>query len=93
MLDAPDRAARRTVLARQYEELGVRIAEAQASRRMIEHAMACEAEDFMQCPTFRQLVAAVAEGNRTPLGVAATPKYAKAPHPEGAGLYQAASIR
>ncbi|MFQ6328475.1 MerR family transcriptional regulator [Nocardia sp. CWNU-33] len=68
MLDAPDRAARRTVLARQYEELGVRIAEAQASQRMIEHAMACKAEDFTQCPTFRQLVAAVAEGNHTPLG-------------------------
>ncbi|MEV6429835.1 MerR family transcriptional regulator [Nocardia sp. NPDC051463] len=68
MLDAPDRAARRTVLARQYEELGVRIAEAQASQRMIEHAMACEAEDFTQCPTFRQLVAAVAEGSNTPPG-------------------------
>ncbi|WP_433198794.1 MerR family transcriptional regulator [Nocardia sp. CA-107356] len=57
MLDAPDRAARRTVLERQHAELDRRIAEARASQRMIEHAMECDAADFTQCPTFHRLVA------------------------------------
>ncbi|MGK8464109.1 MerR family DNA-binding protein [Nocardia cyriacigeorgica] len=56
-LDGPDRATRKSVLARQHAELARRIAEPQASQRMIEHAMECTAEEFTTCPTFRRMVA------------------------------------
>ncbi|NEW37621.1 MerR family transcriptional regulator [Nocardia cyriacigeorgica] len=65
-LDAPDRTARTTVLARQHAELARRIAEAQASQRMIEHAMECEAEEFTKCPTFRHMVAELIDEPQSP---------------------------
>jgi len=47
------------VLRRHLEELERRIAQAQATKRLIEHALACEAEDFMACPHFQRLVRAL----------------------------------
>jgi DNA-binding transcriptional MerR regulator len=53
MVDAPDPDSRRTILQRHHDELGERIAQAQAARAMVEHAMTCEYADFTRCPTFR----------------------------------------
>ncbi|WP_433656282.1 MerR family transcriptional regulator [Nocardia sp. CA-128927] len=48
---------RSVVLSRQRDELRARIATAQASLEMIEHAMACEHADFTTCPHFQAAVA------------------------------------
>jgi DNA-binding transcriptional MerR regulator len=56
ILNADDGAGRRTVLRRHLDELERRIAQAQAAKRLIEHALACEAEDFLACPRFQRLV-------------------------------------
>ncbi|MFI6173591.1 MerR family transcriptional regulator [Nocardia sp. NPDC051052] len=53
MLTTPNRS---TVLSRQRGELRARIATAQASLDMIEHAMACEHVDFTTCPHFQAAV-------------------------------------
>lgn len=55
MLDAPDADSRRDVLQRHYDALGERIAQAEAARAMVEHAMTCEYADFTRCPTFQQI--------------------------------------
>ncbi|MEV1289163.1 hypothetical protein [Micromonospora sp. NPDC049679] len=56
MLTADDAAARRGVLDRHHAELDRRIARAQQSKSLVEHALACPAEDFMHCPEFERLV-------------------------------------
>lgn len=56
MLTADNDAARRAVLRRHRDELERRIAQAQASKTLVEHALACEATDFMACPHFQRLV-------------------------------------
>ncbi|MEV6555150.1 MerR family transcriptional regulator [Nocardia sp. NPDC051756] len=53
MLTTPDRTA---VLGRQRDELQARIATAQTSLDMIEHALACEHADFTTCPHFQAAV-------------------------------------
>ncbi len=55
MLEAPDAGSRRQVLQRHYDDLGERIAQAEAAREMVEHAMTCEYADFTRCPTFRDI--------------------------------------
>lgn len=61
-----DREGRRSVLLRHRDELARRIAQAQASQRLVDHALACEAEDFLHCPKFQRLVAEVSP--RCPAG-------------------------
>lgn len=56
MLDAPDPAARRTLLEHHRADLDRRIAQIQASKETIEHALDCPAEDFTQCPSFQQMM-------------------------------------
>jgi DNA-binding transcriptional MerR regulator len=56
MLTADDGAARRGVLERHHAELERRIARAQQSKALVEHALACPAEDFLHCPDFQRLV-------------------------------------
>ena len=41
---------------RRPDDLRARIASAQASLEMIEHALACEHDDFTLCPEFRAAV-------------------------------------
>lgn len=53
MVSAPDREARREVLQRHYDALCERIAQAEAARAMVGHALTCEYADFTRCPTFR----------------------------------------
>jgi MerR family transcriptional regulator, copper efflux regulator len=53
---AADPDGRRTVLLRHRAELERRIAQAQASKRLIDHALSCEAEDLMRCPSVQRLV-------------------------------------
>jgi DNA-binding transcriptional MerR regulator len=62
MLVAEDAAARRTVLRRHRDELDRRIAQASASRTLIDHALACPADDFLDCPDFQRLVHALEPG-------------------------------
>jgi DNA-binding transcriptional MerR regulator len=48
----------RTLAARKLSELDERIAQAQAARVAIEHALHCPQEDILECPTFRGFVSA-----------------------------------
>ncbi len=63
VLAAPDPSTRRALLERHHAELERRIAEAQASKEMIEHALDCPSEDFLDCPYFKQMVAARIPGS------------------------------
>ncbi|RJL20524.1 MerR family transcriptional regulator [Bailinhaonella thermotolerans] len=56
LLAARDREGRRELLAGHLADLDRRIAEAQASRAMVEHAMGCPEEDFLRCPTMRSMI-------------------------------------
>ena len=56
MLHAGDPARRRALLADHHAALLRRIEEARAASEMIEHALSCPAEDFVECP---HLLAAV----------------------------------
>ncbi|WP_329205594.1 hypothetical protein OG257_06630 [Streptomyces sp. NBC_00683] len=53
LVSASAPGARWSVLRREAEALGSRIAAAQVSLDLIECALACEHEDFMECPHFR----------------------------------------
>lgn len=54
--DAGDRARRIELYRRHHEELTERIAAAQASLAIMEHAIECPAEDFTACPDFQAKV-------------------------------------
>ncbi|MFQ6397265.1 MerR family transcriptional regulator [Nocardia sp. KC 131] len=56
MLSTTDSAARSAVLRNRRSELQARVAKAQASLEMIDHALACDHEDFTSCPHFRGAV-------------------------------------
>ncbi|MDT3396705.1 MerR family transcriptional regulator [Streptomyces sp. B1866] len=59
LLDGPaDRDARRALYREHCDELRRRIAGAQASLALVEHAMECGADDFTRCPDFQAKVAA-----------------------------------
>lgn len=59
VLDARgDRQARMALFRSHRDALESRIAEAQASLELIDHALHCEADDFTECPEFRTKVAA-----------------------------------
>jgi len=60
VFSAPSREVRRSVLAGQHAELTQRILQAQASLRLLEHAMDCQAEDFTKCAGFQHLVEVLA---------------------------------
>jgi DNA-binding transcriptional MerR regulator len=60
MLDAPDGPARRAVLAEQRARLDELIRQARESQRLLDHALACEAPDFTECPHFQHLIAQLA---------------------------------
>jgi DNA-binding transcriptional MerR regulator len=57
MITAQDPTARRGLLQRQHAELARRIAEAQASLELIECALDCDHDDFIQCAHFQAVVA------------------------------------
>jgi len=57
VLDTDDPADRRTALREHHEQLTCRIAEAQAARELIGHALECTSEDFLYCPHFRDRLA------------------------------------
>lgn len=57
MFDAPSDADRRAVLAEQDALLDEQIRQAQESKRLISHALSCEAPDFTECRHFQQLIA------------------------------------
>jgi MerR family copper efflux transcriptional regulator len=60
LLATPDGGARRALLEQQHAELERRIDEAQASKRMVEHALHCPVADITHCPEFQGLLAGVA---------------------------------
>lgn len=53
MLTTADPVARRKVLQRQRAVLDERIARLEASRALIDRGLACEHEDFTECPKFQ----------------------------------------
>ncbi|MGW7682797.1 MerR family transcriptional regulator [Kribbella sp. NPDC054772] len=63
MLDASGGAERRAVLVEQDALLDEQIRQAQESKRLLDHALRCEAPDFTECPHFHRLVADL--GSRT----------------------------
>ena len=63
VLSAPSPAVRRKLLQLHHTELAQRIARAEASQQLIEHALSCSAEDFTQCPGFQRLVEQLAGGS------------------------------
>ena len=54
----------RRLAARKLAELGEQIAQAQAAREAIEHALNCPHEDILECPTFRGFVSARLAGRQ-----------------------------
>lgn len=61
MLNATDGVERRRVLLEQKAQLEERIAQAEASKALIEHALECPVGDFTHCADFRQLVASLSK--------------------------------
>lgn len=55
---APNGNTRVELLREHHGELERRLRETEAAMRLIEHAMECSADDFTQCPAFRNLAAA-----------------------------------
>ena len=56
LVAGPDGAARRATLARHRADLVRRIAWARASVDLIDHALECPHDDFVDCPEFQRLV-------------------------------------
>lgn len=56
MLTTEDPTARQAVLRRHRDELDHQISRATASRDLLDHALACPAEDFLHCPDFQHMV-------------------------------------
>lgn len=52
MLTTTDPAVRRRVLQRQRAALDERIASLEACRALVDRGLACDHEDFTECPTF-----------------------------------------
>lgn len=57
LLATSDRAARRELLLQHHAALERRIAQAQASKELVEHVLSCPADDVAQCPEFQREVA------------------------------------
>jgi MerR family copper efflux transcriptional regulator len=60
LLTRPDGAGRRETLRAHRDDLLRRIAWAQASVELVDHALACPHEDFLRCPDFRRLAETLA---------------------------------
>ena len=56
MLQAPNDAARKAVLERHHATLEQRIAEAEAAKALVEHALSCPNDDFTTCLVFQRIV-------------------------------------
>ncbi|MQA87912.1 MAG: MerR family transcriptional regulator [Streptosporangiales bacterium] len=65
MLTGPTAADRKALLADHYAKLDRRIAEIQAAKKMVEHALHCSTDDFTRCPDFQRVVQATI-GQTTP---------------------------
>ncbi|HEX2035243.1 MAG TPA: MerR family transcriptional regulator [Chloroflexota bacterium] len=65
VLHAPDRETRRALLERHHAALEERMAQLQASKHLIEHALECPSKDFTTCPNFLRLTQLLAD--RVPL--------------------------
>ncbi|MEV4250183.1 MerR family transcriptional regulator [Streptosporangium canum] len=60
VLNVTGQAERRALLQRHHAELEQRLEEISASKRLIEHLMECDADDFTQCPAYRRMVESAA---------------------------------
>ncbi|GAB2661146.1 MerR family transcriptional regulator [Kribbella swartbergensis] len=65
MFEAPGGPERRRILAEQDAALDEQIRQAQESKRLIRHALTCEAPDFTECPHFQQLIAELTPDDRS----------------------------
>jgi MerR family copper efflux transcriptional regulator len=61
LLETSDQSSRRVVLERHKAQLEARLADIQASKQMIEHALECRHEDFTACPAFQRAIQGVVE--------------------------------
>jgi len=77
-LSTPDSSSRRALFERHRVALERRIAQAQAAKAMIEHALECPYEDFTQCPNFQRHVAMILEERLPPQANADLPSRARA---------------
>ncbi|MFF8378180.1 MerR family transcriptional regulator [Streptomyces sp. NPDC015661] len=66
LLRTGDPGARRQRLEAHREELRRRMTETQACLDLVECALGCAHEDLADCPRFREVVAATAEGEEVP---------------------------
>ncbi|MFG1812424.1 MerR family transcriptional regulator [Kribbella sp. NPDC049174] len=57
MFAAPSGRERKQVLVEQDAALDDHIRQAQESKRLIAHALTCEAPDFTECPHFQSMIA------------------------------------
>nr|WP_242001558.1 MerR family transcriptional regulator [Kribbella steppae] len=57
MFDAPSGPERKQILVEQDTALDEQIRQAQESKRLIGHALTCEAPDFTECPHFQSMIA------------------------------------
>ncbi|MFI8763963.1 MerR family transcriptional regulator [Streptomyces sp. R-07] len=71
LLRAGDPGARRQRLEAHREELRRRLAAAQACLDLVECALGCAHDDLADCPRFRDVVAATAEGGHLPAATGA----------------------
>ncbi|MGH2614143.1 MAG: MerR family transcriptional regulator [Thermomicrobiales bacterium] len=60
LFDAPDPLTRRALVERHHAALERRIAQTQAAKEMVEHALECTAKDFTQCLDFQEMVERIA---------------------------------
>jgi DNA-binding transcriptional MerR regulator len=56
VLEARDRAAQRHLLVRHQQDIERQIAELTVARMLIEHALACPADDFTSCPKLQAML-------------------------------------
>jgi MerR family transcriptional regulator, copper efflux regulator len=56
LVDAHDRASQRDLLARHQQAIKRQIAELTAAHTMIEHALACTADDLSSCPKLQAML-------------------------------------
>jgi DNA-binding transcriptional MerR regulator len=56
MLEARDRAVQRDLLVRHHQDIERQISELTVARTLIEHALACPADDFTSCPKLQAML-------------------------------------
>jgi MerR family copper efflux transcriptional regulator len=64
VLNASDGPSRKELIRRHHAELEERIARIEASKSMIECALECSEEDFLQCQHFQSVLQQLSTGSR-----------------------------